>query len=118
MRHYEHLKVTRVQQSVYEQSSEAAIVKASIREVIATIDDQIAQVEREIRQHFDDHSDLRRKRDLLTSIPGIGETTGGSLLSEIPHLDRFESESRRRVCWFIATTSALWDIDPWQASAL
>ncbi len=37
MRHYEHLKITRVQQSVYEQSSEAPIVKASIREVIATL---------------------------------------------------------------------------------
>jgi transposase len=91
MRHYEHLKTTRVQQSVYEQSSEAPAVKASIREVIATLDDQIAQVEKEIRRHFDDHPDLKRKRDLLTSIPGIGETTAGSLLAEIPHLDRFES---------------------------
>ena len=91
MRHYEHLKTTRVQQSAYEQSSEAAVVKASIRKVIATLDAQIAQVEREIRQHFDDHPDLKRKRDLLTSIPGIGETTAGSLLAEIPHLDRFES---------------------------
>ncbi len=91
MRHYEHLKTTRVQQSVYEQSSEAPIVKASIREVLATLDEQVAQVEREIRQHFDDHPDLKRKRDLLTSIPGIGETTAGSLLGEIPHLDRFES---------------------------
>ena len=91
MRHYEHLKITRVQQSVYEQSSEVPIVKASIREVIATLDEQIVQVEREIRQHFDNHPDLKRKRDLLTSIPGIGETTAGSLLAEIPHLDRFES---------------------------
>lgn len=91
MRHYEHLKVTRVQQSVYEQSSEAAVIKASIREVIATLDTQIAQLEREIRKHFDDYPDLRRRRDLLTSIPGIGETTAGTLLSEIPHLDRFES---------------------------
>src|ERR1700729_839429 len=91
MRHYEHLKTTRVQQSAYEQSSESPIVKASIREVIVTLDEQIAQVEGQIRQHFDDHPDLKRKRDLLTSIPGIGETTAGSLLGEIPHLDRFES---------------------------
>lgn len=91
MRHYEHLKTTRVQQSVYAQSSEAAVVEASISAVIATLDAQIAQVEREIRQHFDDHPDLKRKRDLLTSIPGIGQTTAGSLLGEIPHLDRFES---------------------------
>jgi transposase len=91
MRHYDHLKTTRAQQSVYAQSSEAAIVAASIREVIATLDDQIAQVERKIRQHFEDHPDLKRRRDLLTSIPGIGETTAGSILSEIPHLDRFQS---------------------------
>ena len=69
----------------------SAIVKASIREVIATLDDQIAQVERQIRQHFDDHPDLKRQRELLTSIPGIGETTAGSLFREIPHLDRFQS---------------------------
>ncbi|MGB6646830.1 MAG: transposase, partial [Candidatus Cybelea sp.] len=91
MRHYEHLKTTRAQQSVYAQSSEAAIVTDSIREVIATLDEQIAEVKRKIREHFDDHPDLKRRRDLLTSIPGIGETTAGSLLSEIPHLDRFQS---------------------------
>jgi transposase len=91
MRHYEHLKTTRAQQSVYAQSSEAAIVTASIAEVIATLDEQIAQVERKIRQHFDDYPDLKRRRDLLTSIPGIGEATAGSILSEIPHLDRFQS---------------------------
>ena len=91
IRHCDHLKKTRAQQSVYAQSSDAAVVTASIREVIATLDEQIAQVERKIRRHFDDHPDLRRRRDLLTSIPGIGETTAGSILSEIPHLDRFES---------------------------
>lgn len=91
MRHYDHLKTTRAQQSVYAQSLDAVIVTASIREVIATLDEQIGQVERKIRQHFDDHPDLKRRRDLLTSIPGIGETTAGSILSEIPHLDRFQS---------------------------
>jgi len=90
-RHYEHLTTTRAQQSVYAQSSEAAVAPASIREVIATLDEQIASVEREIREHFDDHPDLRRRRDLLTSIPGIGETTAGTLLAEIPNIDRFES---------------------------
>ncbi len=90
-RHYEHLKTTRAQQSVYAQSSESSIVAASIREVISTLDAQIAQLERKIRQHFDDDPELKRRRELLTSIPGIGETTAGSILSEIPHLDRFQS---------------------------
>lgn len=77
MRHYEHLKSTRVQQSVYGQSCEAAVVKDSVREVIATLDAQIAQVEREIRQHFDDHPGLKRKRDLLTSLPRNRRGDGG-----------------------------------------
>ena len=91
VRHYQHLKDTRVQQSVYAQSTQAPAVRASIEEVLATLDEQIVQVKRKIRKHFDDHPDLKRKRDLLTSIPGIGEATAGSLLAEIPHIDRFES---------------------------
>lgn len=91
MRHCDHLKKTRAQQSVYAQSSDDAIVTASIREVIATLNEQILQVERKIRQHFDDHPGLKRQRDLLTSIPGIGETTAGSILSEMPHIDGFQS---------------------------
>ena len=50
MRHREHLKTTRAQQSVYAQSSDVAIVTASIREVIAALDEQITQVERKIRR--------------------------------------------------------------------
>ena len=91
IRHCDHLKKTRAQQSVYAQSSDAAVVTASIREIIVALDEQISQVERKIRQHFDGHPDLKQRRDLLTSIPGIGETTAGAILAEIPHLDRFES---------------------------
>jgi transposase len=91
VRHYGHLKDSRAQQSVYAQSIDTPAVKASIQEVLDTLDEQIAQVKRQIRKHFDDHPDLKRKRDLLTSIPGIGEATAGSLLAEIPNIDRFES---------------------------
>jgi hypothetical protein len=77
MRHCDHLKKTRAQQSVYAQSSDSTVVAASIREVIATLDEQIAQVERKIRQHFDNHPDLKRRRDLLTSIPGIASAALG-----------------------------------------
>lgn len=107
MRHYDHLKTTRAQQSVYAQSSDAPVVTASIREVIATLDEQIAQVEHQIRQHFDDHPDLKRRRDLLTSIPGIGETTAGgdSASRSVP-----VCQSCGRICWAIAAGAALWDV--------
>ena len=89
MRHYEHLKTTRAQQSVYAQSSEA-VVKSSVGGIVTVLDKQIVQIEQKIHQHFDGHPDLKRRRDLLTSIPGIGQTTAGSILSEIPHLDHFQ----------------------------
>ncbi len=112
MRHYEHLKTTRAQQSVYAQSSEAAIVTASIREVIATLDEQIAQVERKIRQHFDDHPDLKRRRDLLTSIPGIGETNRGLHSLGNPASRPIPvCQSCRRICRTIAARAPLWNID-------
>jgi hypothetical protein len=50
-RRYEHLKTIRARQPVYAQSSDAAVIAASIREVLATLDEQIARVERGIRQH-------------------------------------------------------------------
>lgn len=93
VRHCEHLKTTRAQQSVYAQSTESsAVIAASIQEVILTLDDQIAEVESKIRQHFDNHPDLKHKRNLLTSIPGIGETTAATLLAELTNIDRFESK--------------------------
>jgi len=92
VRHCEHLKTTRAQQIVYAQSTGSpTVITSSMRKLIATLDDQIAQVEREIEQHFNDHPDLKGRRDLLTSIPGIGNTTAALLLAEIPHIDLFTS---------------------------
>lgn len=58
-------------------------VHASIAAVLASLEDQIAHVQRLIREHFDQHPPLRHQRDLLTSIPGIGETTAAVLLAEL-----------------------------------
>ena len=44
-----------------------------------------------IRDLFKQHADFGRKRDLLTSIPGIGEITAARLLAEIPNMLDFKS---------------------------
>jgi transposase len=59
------------------------VVQQSIEGVLGTLDAQIAQVRARIRAHMDQHPGLRVKRDLLTSIPGIGETTAAVLLGEL-----------------------------------
>ncbi len=58
-------------------------VRTSIETVLAHLDDQIAHVRALIRQHLDQHPGLRTQRDLLISIPGIGEATAAVLIAEL-----------------------------------
>ena len=60
-----------------------AEVRASIEAVIANLDAQIAHVQQLIRDHVDRHPGLRGRRDLLITIPGIGEATAAVLLAEL-----------------------------------
>jgi transposase len=56
-------------------------VRRSIEEVIAHLNQQIAQIERQINKDVDDDPTLREQRALLASIPGIGDTTATMFLA-------------------------------------
>lgn len=58
-------------------------VRASIAAVVAHLDAQIAQVQQLIRDQLDRHPGLRAQRELLTTIPGIGEATAAVLIAEL-----------------------------------
>jgi transposase len=58
-------------------------VQQSIDAVLDHLETQIATVRHQIRDHMDQHPGLRVQRDLLTSIPGIGEATAALLLAEL-----------------------------------
>lgn len=68
-------------------------VARSIATVIETLTDEIEAVQRQIRDHFTQHPGLRSQRDLLTSIPGIGEATAAVLLAEL--FDKRYSSARQ-----------------------
>ena len=70
-----------------------AAVQVSIETVIRTLSTEIAAVQRQIRDHFTNHPGLRAQRDLLTSIPGIGETTAAVLIAEL--FDKRYSSARQ-----------------------
>lgn len=65
------------------ETATVAEVHASIEAVLANLDAQIAHVKQLIRDHIDQHPGLRHQRDLLTSIPGIGEATAAVLIAEL-----------------------------------
>jgi transposase len=66
-----------------EQAGKQAIIRESLLKIIATLDEEIARLRQLINEHIDQHPGLRQERDLLLSIPGIGEKTATWLLSEV-----------------------------------
>lgn len=67
------------------------VTAASIEESIAFFEQQIAELDREINHVIKSDPDLRGKRELLESIPGIGKLTSAALLGELPHLEKMRS---------------------------
>jgi len=66
-------------------------VKASIVESLDFIAAQIKRLETQIQEHIDHYPDLKRDRELLTSINGIGNKTAFQILGELPDVSRFDN---------------------------
>lgn len=66
-------------------------VRASIEAVLATLDAEIAATQQRIREHIDHDPDLRQRRDLLDTIPGLGDATIPVLLAALGDVHRFEN---------------------------
>lgn len=56
---------------------------------IAFIDGQIDALEQRIQDHIDQDPHLKRDKELLKTIPGIGDTTAAVFLAEVPDVTRF-----------------------------
>lgn len=94
-RHLDSLKADRTRELNRKQSSlSSEAVLEAIDEHIAFLDSQIDQLERQIDDLIDQDPTLRQQHDLLTSIPGIGDTTAASFIAEIPDVSRFDSAAQ------------------------
>ena len=63
-------------------------IEHSIREHIAYLDKQIDALKQQVAALIKNDPDLKIKRDLLKSIPGIGEATIAAILAELPVFER------------------------------
>jgi len=63
-------------------------ISKSINAVIATVDRQVAKIDKKIKDHIDSQPELREKADRLKDVPGIGDTTAHLLVTELPELGR------------------------------
>jgi transposase len=66
-------------------------VKPSLTAVIASLDESIRDVRKQIRKTIDDDPDLQQRSELLASIPGLGDKTIPPLLAYIGRPERFTS---------------------------
>lgn len=68
-----------------------AALRKSIQSHIKYLQQDAEQIRQQIKDQFDQHPGLKQQRDLLVSIPGIGEQTAATILSEIVDWSVFES---------------------------
>jgi transposase len=87
------LRLDAVQTMRTQESNRLAVVRAAVKpgiaEHIAWLDKQIDALIEAIREHLDNDPTLKDKRDLLDSIPGLGERTIAVLLAFAAHFERF-----------------------------
>lgn len=79
------------QQEVNRLDVAEALIKPDILAHIEQLDERIKETRAQIKKHIDDDPALRQQRDLLLTIPGIGEKTVATLLSYFADIDKFSS---------------------------
>lgn len=63
----------------------------SIETTVEFLREQIEEIDAQMRELIDDDPTLKGRRDLLESIPGVGERLAVTLLGEIPNISEFRS---------------------------
>lgn len=79
------------QQEVNRLGVAEAIVREDIESLVELLTTKIKNLQATIQKHIDDDPDLRSKKELLLSIPGIGEKTVGVLPSYFTSIEHFSS---------------------------
>jgi len=90
VRHLEDLQQTRSQIVNRLSVARTTTIKSQLQAQLVLLDEQIKQTKRAINDHINHYPDLKQQRDLLASIPGIGDLTAGKLLAEWRSIAQFK----------------------------
>jgi len=90
VRHLDSLIETRTQLMNRLNTTQVESVVLSLQTLVEAVETEIQQTQTKIRDHINNHPDLKECRELLTSIPGIGAQTAAKLLAEIEHLREYK----------------------------
>lgn len=101
-RHREALLLTLQQQKNRLEVEKSGRVRDSLQALITYLEQEVEQLQRQVKNHIIENADLKRQKDLLVSIPGISDLTAASLLAEIGSFCSFDSA--RQVAAFAGLT--------------
>ena len=73
-------------------------IRRSIAAVLKVIEAQLKTIDRQIKEHVENTPQLRKRSEILDSVPGIGPTTAHMLVTELPELGRL---NRRQIAALI-----------------
>jgi len=84
----------------------SSIVRDSLERSVTELNEQIAALTDDIRNHIDRNDELKGRRDLITSIPGIADATAEIILGELGDIMRFQSA--QQLAAFCGITPCEW----------
>jgi len=90
-RYCDDLKQTLTQQKNRLANSKEPAVQHSLQRVIDTLEQELKQVEEQVKQHIAQEAALQTNKDLLTSIIGIGDKVAHKLMAELYDLPAYHS---------------------------
>jgi transposase len=68
------------------------ITAGMIKKIQRVLEQQQEDLDRQIAKLIESDDDWKNKRDLLTSVPGVGDTTAGQLIAEMPELGKLNRQ--------------------------
>ena len=74
-----------------ESAIKSEAVAISIKKIVELLSQEIESIGNLIAQHIDNNTTLKEQKELLTSIPGIGDTTAALFLSEVLDIKAYPS---------------------------
>jgi len=79
------------QQELNRLEAASEIIEEQLLRHLTFLNEEIRDTKKRIKTHIDNHPDLKNKKQLLESIPGVGEATINVVLSEFGTLDQFKN---------------------------
>ena len=65
--------------------------RKALTAVLATLDKQIENLERQIRDHIDSNDQWRHADEIIQSAPGVGDVLASTLIAELPELGHIDN---------------------------